>query len=527
MSDLTVWPYLKSKDDESRKGRALLDCYDEEELADKTVVAFETYDRGRKYTVFDDVRSLNQHIKFTPFNDLCMHEVIMAWLPQKPRFDIDIELEDLKEGEDLESTGQKVFEMTLESVIKVLKFDGIDLDIEKSVILCSSHGPKKRSFHLIIHGWIHPNHLEAAAFYEKILENSEDPEYLKRFLDHSIYSANHLLRLLHCHKLSDSRVKKLDVFFEFRGQKWEHKSTMKPRNDDHKNFIFFFESLISFRSNCEMMPVYQTKKIERDFDAQLPDGAALTALEAIAQNMNMDMEDIPFEIREIKGTLIDLRRIRSSYCKLCKKVHDNLDPFIVFIGDDIYFHCRSAPKGLKYCQKIGALQNSEKRLMERISVLEIECEDEIFPEECFENYRKDEPNTPCDFDVKVKPVYVPSVFTPPSQTYIQSSLNQPPPIQIVDLNLPSQPQSIFHFVETSKPVSHQSFMKSMSALRKVNISKLKPIAPPKKEHKEIIAADRVAKAAARKRPARAANGSYVSRYGNDIMKAGRNISKTG
>lgn len=348
---IQFWHYLVSG--QESRGRAVFDRYSLEELSDKTVVAVETPNKKRAYAVFENPATLFRHIKYLPDDSKNFHEVILAWSCQKPRFDIDMTKDKLVEGENLEETGQKAVEMLLESIIKVMAQDNATVDIERQVILTSSHSSTKRSFHLILHEWMHTDHVEAGAFYEKVLAESEDPKFLQRFLDPGIYSANHCLRLLHNNKLGEFRPKKLMTQFMFRGQLWQHRPRRHTTNPKLHEFILFYESLINYTCYCEMMPVYQ-KKISYNIDIDLADGSVKRAMTLLAQDLGVELTELPFEIREVKGGLIDLHRLRPSLCKICDRVHEVVDPFLLVLETEFYFHCRRVPKGLKHARHIGS-----------------------------------------------------------------------------------------------------------------------------------------------------------------------------
>ena len=334
-------------------GRALFDYYTLEELTEKTVVAIETPSKKMAYAVFDNPADLFRHIETLPNESKHFHEVILGWTLQKPRFDIDMTQDKLLQGENLDATAQRVIDLLLDSIIKVLAKDNIDLDIERQVILTSSHSSTKRSFHLILHELVHTNHLEAAAFYERVVEESEDPKFLERFLDAGIYSSNHCLRLLHNNKLNEIRPKKLETSFMFQGQLRHHTPRRQTDKPQLQRFILFYQSLVNYSCYCEIMPVYRRDTFAEN-NIQLAEGAVARAVEFLAKDMDMKADDLPFQIRDIKGPIIDLKRLAPSYCKTCDRIHEVVDPYLIISGNEFYFHCRRVPKGIKNARHIGS-----------------------------------------------------------------------------------------------------------------------------------------------------------------------------
>jgi hypothetical protein len=336
-----------------KRGSVLLRDYGLGELTDKRVVAAER-PKGRLYTFFENHRDLFNYIQNIDFADRCLHEVCLGYAPQKPRFDIDIHLNDLTEDETLESLGQQVLDVLLEAILEVLADVKPALDLASNILLLSSHSSTKRSYHLIITGRMHIDHHEAWAFYEKVVATSSQPDLLQKCCDPGIYSSNHLLRMLGNHKLGETRIFEYEPEFTFRGQKIVHRPYMVGRNEQHEKFIIFTESLISFVAGCELMPLYiRNQTFETEVDVN--DSMMKRCLELLAQYCQVQVDRLPFQVREILGPIVDLKRLQPSYCKLCKRSHEVVDCFLLILGNDVYFNCRRAGKGAKFHQFLGHL----------------------------------------------------------------------------------------------------------------------------------------------------------------------------
>lgn len=79
------------------------------------------------------------------------------------------------------------------------------------------------------------------------------------------------------------------------------------------------------------------------------------AAEAL-QKKDLYEGDFPFKLSDIKGSLVLLKRYTPSYCKMCDRVHENENPYLVVAGynRDIYFYCRRADKGRRlYLGSLG------------------------------------------------------------------------------------------------------------------------------------------------------------------------------
>lgn len=345
------WNYLVPNAD--NPGRSVFERFSLEELVDKNVVSLETRNGKMNYAIFENPADLFRYIQSQPNKSRNFHEVILGYTHQKPRFDIDMTQDKLLEGETLDSSIQRVIDLLLESIIKILEQSNITLDLEKQVILTSSNSDIKRSYHLVLHELVHVNHLEAGAFYRKVVDESEDPTFLRRFLDGGIYSSNHSLRLLHNTKANEYRPKVFEKSFTFRGKIWNHTPRRQTNNPKLQEFILFYQSLINYPCYCEVMPLYCEDYSSRP-PIELPDGAVARGLKFLAADMEIDVKDLPFEIINVRGCVVDLKRLQPSYCKKCDKVHEHVDPYLIISESEFYFHCRRVDKGIKNSRHIGS-----------------------------------------------------------------------------------------------------------------------------------------------------------------------------
>lgn len=332
-----------------RGGRALYDDYTSSELRGKLVVSYET-DRGtRVYTLCNSHADLYRLVKETPEVERRYHEITPQNSTQKPRFDIDIHRDDLPPGVELEAFGELVKDRVITAVASLLLERGITLDLRGDVGLYTSHGPLKRSFHVIIHGYSHPTSLEALAFYE--LVHQRLPGGSGRYVDRGVYSSNSSLRLLWSHKLNDVRLKRWQATYNYLGSRLETSLPQVPRDDDHLNLIVLGLSLITFTSGCQMLPPFALVKprhnlVEAEMDT--------TTLEEAAQLLQTRF-GVTFEVESTKGSLIALRRLQPSYCDVCQRLHQGDNPYMWVVGDILYFHCRRAPREQR--QLLGRLSN--------------------------------------------------------------------------------------------------------------------------------------------------------------------------
>jgi hypothetical protein len=111
--------------------------------------------------------------------------------------------------------------------------------LQRCVIVCTSHGPKKVSYHIIIHGF----HVESARHAKYIATNvrKELTDYEAGFVDLSIYSRFQQFRMLGSQKLGEDpgRPKVLQRTWNYQGRVIEHQPQwLNPEGE-------FLETLIS------------------------------------------------------------------------------------------------------------------------------------------------------------------------------------------------------------------------------------------------------------------------------------------
>ena len=201
---------------------------------------------------------------------------------------------------------------------------------------------KKRSYHVIIDNYCFTSACGNRNFFNEILKTYPD-EY-KFVLDSGMYKSIQAFRMFESHKWgAPERIKKIDYL-----SKWEH--PLETDDDvtiskDHLKYLTFYSSLITNTSYCEILPNFGNIEEKKTFeDVVFEENEISNAMLLCAKNEGYDsFEDptFPYSIREIKGGLIVLKRLRSSYCKLCKRSHENENPFLIIKKSDnsVNFNC--------------------------------------------------------------------------------------------------------------------------------------------------------------------------------------------
>lgn len=287
-------------------GIALLDVYDEIEVQQGFLVSL-TKDNFKLYALFRDFKSfVKYNYKVTDPSKRSFFEIILGDKKQRPKFDLDIE------GDNIEELGNK----TLARLISSFRFFIPDIDLEKDVMIFTSHSNTKRSFHVVIKNYYHNNNNEAKAFYNMVLEKI-DVQY-RCYIDPAVYSSLQQFRIFGSQK-EDSNRPKIQLL-EFRGLKFKTVGGIE-------------DTLITNIKNCKHLkcvkPTLQTSMTYvQDLDMSL----AEKALEII---------NIPsLTIDSIEGNLVSLKNNSGYYCKPCDRIHEKQNPYLVIFPPIIYMNCR-------------------------------------------------------------------------------------------------------------------------------------------------------------------------------------------
>lgn len=304
------------------------------------------------YAAFDSHWDVFHFLKKEPQWRRQYHEVIPEFREQKPRFDIDVDIEKYRLAKkadpeirkmSLGEVGDLVKDMVLEAAKKVMKKHDIDLDFNADIMVFTSHGKEKRSYHIILNRYFHSCCAQAYAFYIECKRVCLYPELFELLVDPGIYTKNHSIRLLWCNKLSDlSRVKKYTPEFTYHGRKYRHIITQYFEGYEDQNYdeeltklIVFGNSLVTFTAECSPMPKFPVKT-KKYVDTEEIDDDTFEKCKAIVDKWD---KDNVFEVLEAEKGRIMMKRLVPSYCDICKRVHDKRNPFCYILNGGLYWHC--------------------------------------------------------------------------------------------------------------------------------------------------------------------------------------------
>lgn len=391
------------------RSRALLEDCPARSLLGKLVLAYETDDKKRIYCHLESHVDFYKLLKSLPPEKRRFHEIFMSEAHQKPRFDIDIKREEIPAGweGDLDEFAQMVTDNLISSLIETLRKDNINLNLNKDIAVCTSHGPDKKSIHLILYRYTHGSSRESLAFYDLVVKNSQDPALLSRFVDRGVYSANQAFRTLWSRKVDSDRVKIFQPFFTYEGDEYQFPlSNFSHHNDDSFNISLLGITLVTLKIGCQMLPMYEREENLRSFsDISVENSDIEKALLSLYQHEKQDRFCV---VDDIKGGLITLRRLRPSTCSLCQREHQSEHPYMYISSGQLFYHCRRAPRELRI--NLGPIRIETNKKREKTPP---NAETNAHPEDTLPTWREERNCPPSEKTVNSIRPEKPSVYVPP------------------------------------------------------------------------------------------------------------------
>jgi hypothetical protein len=255
------------------------------------------------------------------------NEVTLPGQLQKARFDIDLDFENIPPGTTLMDYGNRLRNELIRRVKEVLEEDGFHLD-DRNFYIYNSHRPEKYSSHILVDGYYHVDCGEAKGFYKKVVGQDEE---LCRFVDNSIYSKYHSLRMLWCRKPEGTHYKLQEL-----------PKVEIDREAPNVNVLLlrqFEKSLITFVTRCQPLPQYVFHK--REFEnVVVPDDYLPELLRMVKEKTGLD-----FEVSASENSVVSLKSLDASWmCPLCKREHTKRNPYLTVNSDSVLYRCSGTEK---------------------------------------------------------------------------------------------------------------------------------------------------------------------------------------
>lgn len=271
----------------------------------------------RKFAMFTPLYSFATFLLKQSEKNRCYYEVIQGHVNQKPYFDIDIDVnQDNSIG--LEDS-KKLIEDITESILE-------DKRIKKSdIMIFSSHGPSKYSYHIVINNWCLPDYYSNKVYCNKVIDRVKNVN--KKYIDDVMYKSIQQFRTYGSTKFGKERFKILES---------EHPNLTV--NNARCTFInILYSSLITNTKYCRILEF--TEQIKKKYNFVDDDDITEEQYQIVC-NLPYILDET-FSIKETQGKLIILLRNRSSFCEKCEREHETENPFMIFEDNDtLSFHCR-------------------------------------------------------------------------------------------------------------------------------------------------------------------------------------------
>nr|QBK91138.1 MAG: DNA primase [Pithovirus LCPAC202] len=368
------WYYYLKPNKKKRKVLALLSQHSWDQVNDGMVIHLATKDT-RLFTLFQNPFQFLEYEKNITPSKRCFFETVFGQSQQKPHFDIDIDLT----KETSPRINQEVNEMMNElilAIILVLEEAGIFLDLERDMLIFTSHGLKKKSFHIVIDHYYHSDHKEAKAFYQLVV--SKVHFRYRHWIDGMVYSSLQQFRLEGSQKSNSGRVKTLQEEWKLNGSIIKYKFAETPINPIHQRGMIFSASLLSYNRTGQLIPSFiipvdPTSKINYD-SLSLTDREGMMALEMVAKlaGVSISHPAFPYQYIKTERGLVVLKRIHPSNCRVCNRIHENENPYLIIVGENknVYFDCRRNEENRRLF--VGRLSSSENDELSREKELTME-----------------------------------------------------------------------------------------------------------------------------------------------------------
>lgn len=352
---------VPKKDGEFNRARALMDDYELNMIAQHLVICYtpgvipgqhkpylnEKGEYGRIYAFFDSYLEFYQYMQKIPFEQRAFYEIVFGELPQKPHFDIDVGADNLAKyypDENIDSVAELLREAVMLGCLQVLADLHIESNISRDLLLYSSHGSNKRSWHILINNKCHDGNKEARAFYEAVLVKVRvltNGKYMQsEFIDPGVYSPRQQFRLIGSQKPGTNRPKIFCEQFVLSGIRYSHIYNEDVSELHIKKLTVIYESLIGFTTGCSYLPSLLPERSGNSTSLGDLPNLETRIVDQCMEMLRRKMTHCPFTIKNIQGHLIMLKRNAKSYCPICNREHQTENPYMFILGGKVYWDCR-------------------------------------------------------------------------------------------------------------------------------------------------------------------------------------------
>ena len=385
-----------------KNGTGLLDVFSREEADRGFLVQYigPAPNHYRKFLLFRNALEFwRSHRRSIPEAHRCFCETVRD-REQNMRFDIDLSRNKWPPGVEFgQRYADRVMNWVVGTTLEVMQVR----DHQRNVVVCTSHGPDKFSYHIVIRG----RHLRDAAAAKRLflLVLAKLPDEMRRFprnhdkddlllpvlppgaIDPSVYGRLQQFRLLGSQKPGSNRPKRFCDTWHYEGfgpVEHQYAYTGLPLDE-----VQFLESLVGWvderLSTLYEPPVPAPHRLpppgQAKQKASLASSRRCRLRNADTSGGNNDSTLDPgdldfdlkaalslleprdaFEVREVRNHLVMLRRLRPTHCLVCDRVHESENPYLLIQGEErvVWLDCRR--DSLRRRLRLGALGGSNPEL---------------------------------------------------------------------------------------------------------------------------------------------------------------------
>ena len=265
---------------------------------------------GRIFTHFASPIHFYSFIQEVPIQTRCFHETIQGDDLQKFYIDIDM-------SENIETGFQVVDSCKLSLKLAFQELYNVELQ-ENNILVYTSNDNTKFSSHIVVNGYCVTSNLESSYIFSivKRIANKDIVDYL----DHGVYKSFRSLRTIYSHKAGSNRTK-------------------TKLGSNGPNYEDFLDSLITHVSDCKVLP-----EVAPHIEKVRPETQIDDVLAGKIVNVVFNKYGSIFSFRDVDEKIpgrVNFIRNRTSYCELCRKEHQNENPFAEINSfGDLQFNCR-------------------------------------------------------------------------------------------------------------------------------------------------------------------------------------------
>jgi hypothetical protein len=401
------WYRYYYNDDDRQAG--LLSEYQEETIKQGLLVQC-TPNGDHLYSYFPNILSFLQYEAHFSLENRGFFETVLATVKQKPRFDLDVKVSENKAifdsipDKSVDHIMEDLITYLVWGIIQVLADVNVKLDLSTDILMFTSHGEDKRSFHIVIDNYCHEDFEEAKHFYKLVmrkLSEAQMPAIFIPWIDHSVYSKLQQFRMEGSQKYKSGRIKQLKPEWTYGSvdpvtivtDLSKHLASIKSLKKEDQEILHFPQaqeryagfsaSLLTNTGYCETLPSFipLSDRMETPMGClTIHDDMAKQAIELLAEKMGTQVgaSDFPFALKKISsGGIIVLKRLFSSHCQICDREHEAENPFMYIIKDMVFFNCRRNMENRSI--KVGEFVNIEEEIAKGPTDEELRSMDFVIP----------------------------------------------------------------------------------------------------------------------------------------------------